>query len=199
VAVAGRQEPFQSAGQCGAAAFVAGADALTVFVRQVLAREEPLVQGLCALLIDVVEHGASVGFLAPLVAQTAARYWNQAFSSLGTDLHLWVAQSQGVVVGSVQLLPSLKENGLHRAEIQKLLVLQSYRGQGIAGQLMQAAEAFACSNKRTLLVLDTQAGSPAEAMYRHLQWQKAGEIPGYAAGPDGQLRATAYYFKRLTN
>jgi acetyltransferase len=170
---------------------------LTISVRQVTAREEPLVQGLCGLLIDAVEHGASVGFLAPLAAQTASRYWEQALSSLCTGLYLWVAQSDGVVVGSVQLLPCEKENGMHRAEIQKLFVLQSHRGQGIASQLMQAAEAFARSKNRTLLVLDTQAGSPAEAMYRHLGWQKAGEIPGYAAAPDGGLRMTAYYFKRV--
>jgi acetyltransferase len=168
-----------------------------VTVHQVIAREEPLVQGLCGLLIDAVVHGASVGFIAPLTARTAARYWEQALSSQGTGLHLWVAQCDGVVVGSVQLLPSEKENGLHRAEIQKLLVLQSHRGHGIASQLMQAAEAFARSKDRTLLVLDTQAGSPAEAMYRHLGWQKAGEIPGYAAAPDGELQATAYYFKRV--
>jgi acetyltransferase len=172
---------------------------LKISVRQVIAREEPLVQGLCGLLSDAVAHGASVGFLAPLAPQAAARYWEQAFSSLSTGLHLWVAQSEGVVVGSVQLLPSEKENGRHRAEIQKLLVLKSHRGQGIASQLMQAAEAFARSKDRTLLVLDTQVGSPAEAMYRHLGWQKAGEIPGYAAAPDGELQATAYYFKRTTN
>lgn len=158
-----------------------------------------MVQGLCALLIDAVDHGASVGFLAPLAVQTAARYWEQALSFLGTSLYLWVAQSEGVVVGSVQLLPSEKENGLHRAEIQKLLVLKSHRGQGIASQLMQQAEAFARSKDRTLLVLDTQAGSTAESVYRQLGWQKAGEIPGYAAAPDGELQATAYYFKRTMN
>ena len=183
----------------GAAGVGSGGKALKISFRQVVAREEPLVQGLCGLLIDAVEYGASVGFLAPLAAQTAARYWEQALSSLDTGLYLWVAQSDGVVVGSVQLLPSEKENGLHRAEIQKLLVLRSHRGQGIARRLMQQAEAYARSKDRTLLVLDTQAGSLAEAMYRHLGWQKAGEIPGYAAAPDGQLQATAYYFKRTSN
>jgi acetyltransferase len=168
-----------------------------ISVRQVTTREEPLVHGLRALLIDAVEHGASVGFLAPLAPQTAAHYWERAFSSLGTGLYLWVAQSDGVVVGSVQLLPSGKENGLHRAEIQKLIVLKSHRGQGIASQLMQQAEAFARSKDRTLLTLDTQVGSAAESVYRHLGWKKGGEIPGYAAAPDGELLATAYYFKRV--
>jgi acetyltransferase len=26
-------------------------------------------------------------------------------------------------------------------------------------------------------------------------WQKVGEVPNYAANPDGRLHATAYYFK----
>ena len=33
-------------------------------------------------------------------------------------------------------------------------------------------------------------------VYRRLGWQKVGEIPEYAAMPDGELRATAYYYKR---
>ena len=52
---------------------------------------------------------------------------------------------------------------------------------------------------RTLLVLDTLAGSDAEPVYRHLGWQRAGEIPKYAASPDGQLFPTVYYYKLLSS
>ncbi len=62
---------------------------------------------------------------------------------------------------------------------------------------MAALEVHAAGGGRSLLVLDTIAGSAAECVYRHLGWQRVGEIPGYAAMPDGELRATAYYFKRL--
>jgi hypothetical protein len=62
---------------------------------------------------------------------------------------------------------------------------------------MRAAEAFAEGNGQSLLVLDTIAGSQAESVYRHLGWQKVGEIPDYAAMPSGELRATVYYFKRV--
>ena len=84
-----------------------------------------------------------------------------------------------------------------RGEVQKLFVLTSARGLGISSLLMQAAEAAARAEGRTLLVLDTLLGSHAETVYRHLGWQRAGEIPAFAAAPDGELFPTVYYFKRL--
>lgn len=165
-------------------------------IRRIESAEPRVIDGLCALLIDAVHDGASVGFLAPLSRETALRYWNQALASAGDGLMLWIAESGGDVVGTVQLSLCAKENGRHRAELQKLLVLCSHRGQGIATALMRTADGYAAANGRTLLVLDTIAGSPAESVYRHLGWRKAGEIPEYAAMPDGELRATAYYYKQ---
>lgn len=166
-------------------------------IRQVTEPEQALVPPLCGLLIDAVHNGASVGFLAPLTIDRAARYWEQVLASLGDGLLLWVAEEDGTIVGSIQLAPSQKENGRHRAEVQKLFVLSGYRGQGISTHLMSAAETAARAAGRTLLVLDTLAGSGAEAVYQHLGWQRAGEIPDFAASPDGQLHATVYYFKPL--
>jgi hypothetical protein len=37
----------------------------------------------------------------------------------------------------------------------------------------------------------------AETFYRHLSWQRIGEVPGHAANPQGELHATAIYFKQL--
>jgi acetyltransferase len=152
---------------------------------------------LSALLIDVVHGGASVGFLAPLTVERATAYWQQVLSSLGSRLALLIAEQDGAVVGTVQLALVDKENARHRAEIQKLQVLSSFRGQGLSTKLMAAAEELALANGRTLLVLDTEAGSLAESVYRRLGWQKVGEIPQYAGKPDGQLIATAYYYKLL--
>ena len=153
------------------------------------------VEPLCDLLADAVHSGASIGFLAPLARDTARDYWRQVLACLGEGLRLWVAQSEGRVVGSIQLVPSLKQNGRHRAEIQKLFVLTTHRGQGISSRLMAAAEQHALDIGCSLLVLDTLAGADAEAVYRHLGWQRAGEIPCYAATPDGRLHGTVYYFK----
>lgn len=166
-------------------------------IRRITGLEPRLMDGLSRLLIDAVDGGASVGFLSPLGRETAAQYWTGVFSSLGPELHMWVAEQEGEVVGSVQLAPSGKENGRHRAEIQKLFVLASHRGRGLAARLMAEAEAYARSDGRSLLVLDTQVGSVAETVYRRLGWTRAGEIPAYAATPEGDLHATVYYYKFL--
>lgn len=166
-------------------------------IRRITQPEPALVSQLAALLMDAVRHGASLGFLKPLAEVTAARYWEGVMGSLGGTLAMWVAEEDGKVVGTVQLAPSAKDNAWHRAEVMKLFVLTPYRGKGIAEGLMGAVEAYARSIGRTLLVLDTQVGSGAETLYQKLGWQKVGEIPGYAASPDGTMRATAYYYKSL--
>jgi acetyltransferase len=166
-------------------------------IRQILHAEPALLSALSELLIDSIHNGASVGFLAPLPKQTTEKYWQKVFASLNDGLSLWVAEADGKIVGSVQLDPCQKQNGRHRADLQKLFVLSSHRGQGIASQLMAAAESFARKEKLTLLVLDTEAGSHAESVYQHLGWTKVGEIPNYAAIPNGELIATAYYYKEL--
>lgn len=141
--------------------------------------------------------GASVGFLAPLAMPAALRYWRGVFADLGRQQVLWIALDDGAVVGTVQLSLCLKENGSHRAEVQKLLVRSDCQRRGIARELMQAVDRYALANNRRLLVLDTIAGSAAESLYQNLGWQKSGEIPAYAAMPDGELRPTAVYFRLL--
>jgi len=165
-------------------------------IRRIESAEPPVIAGLCALLIDAVHDGASVGFLAPMSSEKALAYWRPVLAELRGSMVLWIAESGGEVVGTVQLALNGKENGRHRADVQKLLVLRVHRGRGIAAMLMQAVDDYAAANGRTLLVLDTIAGSPAEFVYRRLGWQKVGEIPDYAAMPDGELRPTAYYYKR---
>lgn len=165
-------------------------------IRRLSRVEEPVASSLCRLLLDVVHDGASVGFLAPLAEDRARRYWEEVSSSLVQDQVLWVAESGNDVVGSVQLGLCTKENARHRAEVQKLIVLRSQRGRGIASALLKTAEAFAAAHGRSLLVLDTIAGSLAESVYQHLGWQRVGEIPDFAAMPAGELRPTVYYYKR---
>lgn len=144
-----------------------------IAIRRATAQDEPLVPGLCALLQDAVHGGASVGFLAPLALSTALRYWRQVFQNLEHDQVLWFAQIDDQIVGTVQLGLCNKENGRHRAEVQKLLVLKSHRGHGIASALLKVVDDYTNANKLGLLYLDTIAGS------------------------DGEIRATAVYYKRV--
>jgi acetyltransferase len=169
----------------------------TVVVRRVAATDTSLLEPLGDLLIDAVHSGASIGFLAPVSRETADRYWHGVLASLGGDRLLWVAAREGTVVGTVQLSLCDKDNGRHRAEVQKLLVLRAARGNGVATFLMSELEAEARRRKRSLLFLDTLLASHAEDVYRHLGWTRAGEIPDYATAPDGELFPTVLYFKQL--
>lgn len=154
--------------------------------------------GLVALLLDAVAHGASVGFLANIDAQQANNYLDEVKQRLVSgELLLWVIGKDKEVQGSVQLGLCQKLNGLNRAEVQKLLVHSEARRRGLGQQLMQALEAAARQKQRGLLYLDTEAGSDAEVFYRSLGYTKAGEIPDYACGPDGTYRPTALYYKLL--
>jgi acetyltransferase len=154
--------------------------------------------GLEALLLDAVAHGASVGFLAEIDAQQANSYLDEVKQRLVSgELLLWVVGKDKEVLGSVQLGLCQKLNGLNRGEVQKLLVHSEARRRGLGQQLMQALEATARQKQRGLLYLDTEAGSTAEVFYQSLGYTKAGEIPDYACGPDGTYRPTALYYKLL--
>lgn len=150
------------------------------------------VADLAALLLDAVEGGASVGFLTGVALEEAAAFWRSALTH-----RTWVARVDGRVVGCVQLLPAKLPNGAHRAEVVKLLVLRSYRGRGIAGSLMTHVETEAVAAGRWLLQLDTETGSPAEALYVRLGWQRLGVLPDHAVRPEGGLAPTTFLWKRL--
>jgi acetyltransferase len=50
---------------------------------------------------------------------------------------------------------------------------------------------------RSLLYLDTEPHKPAAAMYRTTGWILVGEIPDFAASPDGHLHGTVFFYKKL--
>ncbi len=74
---------------------------------------------------------------------------------------------------------------------------RSARGLGLARLLMEAVEAEARRRGRFVLVLDTSTGSPAEAIYERLGWQRIGVIPRYALMPDGSFCGSTFFSKAL--
>lgn len=153
---------------------------------------------LIALLTDVVDHGASVGFLRPLPAVVARDYWNDVLAGVSRGSRvLLIAREASRIVGSAQLDLCGKPNGVHRAEVQKVIVERAARGRGLGRALMDAIEREARAESRTLLYLDTEPGHPAERMYQAMGWRLVGDIPDYARNPDGELRPTRLYFKRI--
>ncbi len=179
------------------AAAVPQAPRAGVAVHRVERADAPVATALADLLADAVEGGASVGYLLPLPTGQAEAWAADVLAGLGPGLALWVAERAGRVVGTVQLGPCLKPNGRHRGEVMKLLVHRSARGLGVATALMAALEVHARATGLSLLVLDTEAGSTAEAVYRHLGWRPYGQVPDFALSPDGRLHTTACFFKAL--
>jgi acetyltransferase len=157
------------------------------------------IDDLANLLCDTVEGGAAIGFLPPLAVEIARDYWRQ----VGTDLArgsrvLLVARRGDTIVGTVQLELATKPNGLHRAEVQKLMVDTRARRQGVGRELMTAVEATARAAGRTLLVLDTREGDAGEQLYHAQGYMPAGRIPQYARSADGSLHTTVLFYRLLS-
>lgn len=150
------------------------------------------------LLADAVTGGASVGFVLPPDRDALAAFWDGIADDIARgERVVYAVERGGRIVGSVQVAPCLKPNGRHRAEIQKLVVLSTARGCGIARTLMAAAEAHAARAGWWLLVLDTREDSTAELLYRKLGWNETGRVPDYARDPDRTLATCVFFWKRL--
>jgi GNAT superfamily N-acetyltransferase len=152
---------------------------------------------LTELLIDAVDSGASVGFLAPLSRAEATVYWQGTVAQIGPHLRLFAAFDEAGLTGSAQLQPAERPNGAHRAEIAKLLVHRRARRRGLGAALMAHAEREALALGRTLLVLDTRTGDDAERLYRQLGWTEAGIIPRYVRSSAGEMTDTTIFYKHL--
>ena len=156
-------------------------------------------EDLIVLLLDAVKHGASVGFMNDLDRPQANRYFDEVHAQLDQgSLLLWVLIEEQRVLASVQLALCQKTNGLNRAEVQKLLVLNEVRRRGLGQVLIHALEQGARAQKRGLLHLDTEAGSPAENFYSALGYTRVGELPNYCQSPNGHYSPTAIYYKTLS-
>ncbi|WP_058910016.1 GNAT family N-acetyltransferase [Entomohabitans teleogrylli] len=156
-------------------------------------------EALNSLLIDCVEQGASVSFMLPMTVEKAAAFWKCTADAVARgERQLLVAEeSDGQLLGAVQLQMCLPENQPHRAEVAKLLVHSRARRRGVANTLMRRLEEEALAAGKYLLVLDTATGSGAEGFYQQCGWQRVGVIPDFALMPDGARSGTTIYFKSL--
>ncbi|QQS10703.1 MAG: GNAT family N-acetyltransferase [Rhodospirillales bacterium] len=156
------------------------------------------VEELADVLIDCVEGGASVSFMAPIARGTAVGFWRGVVAGVAAgDRVLLAAEDSGGIVGTVQLVFAGPENQPHRADIAKMLVHRRGRRRGLGARLMRAAEDAARAAGRTVLVLDTATGGDAERLYPRLGWRRVGVIPNYALMPDGAPCDTTVFYREL--
>jgi GNAT superfamily N-acetyltransferase len=153
---------------------------------------------LADILVDCVEGGASVSFMAPFTRAQAEAFFRKVIAAVEAgDRTLFAAFDGPAMVGTVQLIINMPPNQPHRAEVAKLLVLRTARGKGIGAALMAALEQHAGAAGKTLLMLDTVTGGDAERLYLRLNWTKAAVIPDFALFPDGRWCDTTILWKRL--
>jgi GNAT superfamily N-acetyltransferase len=156
------------------------------------------VPALAEVLVDAVDSGASVGFLAPLDQDDAAGWWRAWGESVAAGSTLtWVARDASGIAGTVSVVLAAKANARHRAELVKLMVLRRARGAGLARRLLATAEAAAVHKGVSLLLLDTETASAADRLYQATGWTRYGIVPDYAADPGGTLRDCSFYYKEL--
>jgi ribosomal protein S18 acetylase RimI-like enzyme len=163
-----------------------------------LAESPATLAALTHLLVEAVASGGSVSFMHPLAPATAEAFWRSALGAAARGERVVFGAWDGdVLVGTVTLLLDLPPNQPHRAEIAKMMTRGSHRGRGIATALLQAAEAAAVAQGRSLLVLDTAKDEGAAGLYERQGFALAGEVPDYALKPYGGLSATLIYWKRI--
>jgi GNAT superfamily N-acetyltransferase len=156
-------------------------------------------RALAELLVDAVDSGAAVSFLAPLTVERALDWWRRTMSASRSGAIFLAARDGDGIVGAVQLHPAWAPNQPHRAEIVKLLVHRRSRRTGLGTQLMQAIEDAARRAGFRLLTLDTKREGAAEHLYRQTGWTPVGTIPGYALDPDGTPHDTVIFYKELSH
>jgi len=170
-----------------------------VIERLILPAGDSDIRALAYILVDAVESGAAVTFLASLTLAGAEEWWRKTISGSRPGAIFLVARDAKGIVGTVQLHPASAPNQPHRADISKLLVHRRSRRKGLGRQLMQAIEEAGRRAGFSLLTLDAKRGAAAEHLYRGMGWTPAGTIPRYALDPDGTPHDAVIFYKELNS
>jgi GNAT superfamily N-acetyltransferase len=167
-------------------------------IEQIVELSDEHIQGLCDVLVDCVEGGASVGFIFPFTRDRAVEFWTRVAQGVAAGKRaLLIARDELGICGTVQLILDLPENQPHRADLVKMLVHRRARRRGLGSKLMQSAESMARECGKTLLVLDAVTDGDAARLYERLDWVRVGDIPNYALMPNGSPCSTTCYYRSL--
>ena len=172
---------------------------MSITIRPVSASQlDSLLPALVDLLRDTVHAGSPMGFLAPLSHDTARDYWLVVRRDLLAGTRVLVgAFIADRIVGSGQLAFSIYPNARHRAELQKLFVASTLRGQGVGRLLVAGLHEAARERGRSLILLNTRRTT--EAFYKGLGYKEVGVVPGYSVGASGERYDTVSFYQELSS
>ena len=174
---------------------------ISIEIRQLSAAGvDAALPALVQLLIDTVASGTPMGFLPPLSRDAGSDYFLSLRPDLAADRRVLIAAfAAGRLIGAGQLVLSPWSNSPHRAELQKVFVASSVRGQGVGKALMLALHEAARQRKRSLIVLNTRHGGSAQSFYRSLGYRESGVLPGWTLGPAGERYDHVTMYRQLTS
>ncbi|KJZ79937.1 hypothetical protein HIM_00651 [Hirsutella minnesotensis 3608] len=174
---------------------------------------------LAAIHASCITHDRAIAtFLPPLSHEKLLAWWKERIAEVNDGKRLiWIlvgprapgggddagdpsaaARLKGPdVMGVVMLSMPYSETGPFRGVVEKLLIHKCFRGRGGARALMAALEADAAKLGRTVLLLDVETDSPAEAVYKKLGYVEMGRIPRYGISPSGELKDGTFLYKHL--
>ena len=169
-------------------------------IRRVTTIDQGMLAQLAEVTKDCVDAGASIGFMQPFTAEHAVAFWRKVAGEVAAGRRLLlVAEDEGGVCGTVQLLVDMPDNQPHRADLAKMQVHRRARRRGLGAALMRAAEQTARECGKTLLVLDAVTDGDAARLYAKLGWVRVGDIPNYALFPRGGYCSTTYFYRDLAD
>jgi GNAT superfamily N-acetyltransferase len=168
-------------------------------IRQLAPREvEQALPVLSSLLVDAVDHGASVNFMAGFTLADAEAYWRKQLDGFRTGDRIWLAaEADGEIVGMVMCVFAPQPNQPYRADVSKMIVHSRMQNRGIGAALMTGIEAEAAKAGKALLILDTEAGSAGDRLYRRMGWTPFGTVPGQSYKTDGRPCAATFFYKQI--
>ncbi|KAG9229764.1 acetyltransferase [Amylocarpus encephaloides] len=151
------------------------------------------------------EPYAIATFLPPLNTALMTSWWEDRSKEVTTGTRWIILQlahshtsGEEAVAGIVMLSAPYMQTAPFRGGVEKLLVAPSWRKRGIAKAMMGMLEEVARREGKELLLLDTEAGSPAELVYPRLGYIEIGVIPNYDISPkDGLPRGGRFFYKDL--
>ncbi len=164
-----------------------------------LAQFDQALPVLVQLLTELVNTGASLGFVPPARELDCRNYWLGVRAELQSETRLlfgaWVGDQ---LAGSCQLALPRWPNALHRAEVNKVMVATRFQRRGIGRAMIDAVHRAALVRGRSLILLSARQGDRAERLYRSLGYQQVGVIPGYSLGPEGETYDNVMMYLRLS-
>ncbi|PNP51940.1 hypothetical protein THARTR1_07149 [Trichoderma harzianum] len=163
---------------------------------------------LAAIHASCITHDHTIAtFLLPLSHEKLLSWWKERIAETNDGRRLMLLLVSELdpsgrikgpeLIGVVMLWMPYSETGSFRGYVEKLLIHKHHRRKGGARALMSALEAEARNRGRTLLLLDTESGNQAEAVFGRLGYTELGKVPGYGMSPAGGLKDGTFFYKTL--